>query len=325
MKDKTVALIPDSAHGTNPASASMAGLESVTVKTTKEGDIDIDDLRSKANEKTSVLMLTLPSTLGLFELNILEITEIVHKAGGLVYADGANLNALLGITRFGDLGIDICHSNLHKTFSTPHGGGGPGSGPVMVTKELYKYLPSPHVIKENSKYKIVSPENSIGRINGFFGSFGIILRAYVYIRSLGIEGLKEISENAIINANYIQEKLKGHYDLTSSRHCMHETVLSANKQKLNGVKALDIAKKLLDEGFHAPTMYFPLIVEEALMIEPTETESKETIDDFIETMIKISSLATSDPEKITSAPKNLPVGRLDEAQAARNPILTWKQ
>jgi len=325
MKEKSVALIPDSAHGTNPASASMAGLESVTVKTTKEGDIDIDDLKSKANEKTSVLMLTLPSTLGLFELNILEITEIIHNVGGLVYADGANLNALLGITRFGDLGIDICHSNLHKTFSTPHGGGGPGSGPVMVIKELSKYLPSPHVIKENSKYKIVNPENSIGRINGFFGSFGIILRAYVYIRSLGIEGLKEISENAIINANYIQEKLKGHYDLTSSRHCMHETVLSASKQKLNGVKALDIAKKLLDEGFHAPTMYFPLIVEEALMIEPTETESKETIDDFIETMIKISSLAKNDPEKITSAPKNLPVGRLDEAQAARNPILTWKQ
>ena len=322
---KKIALIPDSAHGTNPASASMAGLEAVTIKTTSEGDIDIDDLKSKVNQDTAVLMLTLPSTLGLFEPNIIEITEIIHDNGGLVYADGANLNALLGITKFGELGIDICHSNLHKTFSTPHGGGGPGAGPVMVTKNLESFLPYPHVKKEKNNYETYTPKNSIGRLNGFLGSFGIVLRAYAYIRSLGSQGLKEISENAIINANYIQEKLKSHYTLTSSRNCMHETVLSAIKQKENGIKALDIAKKLLDEGFHAPTMYFPLIVEEALMIEPTESESKETIDQFIECMIKISELSENNPNEILNAPINLPVERLDEALAARNPVLTWKK
>tara|TARA_B100001029_G_scaffold138607_1_gene117796 strand:- start:1808 stop:3250 length:1443 start_codon:yes stop_codon:yes gene_type:complete len=322
---KKIALIPDSAHGTNPASASMAGLDAVTIKTTSEGDIDIDDLKSKVNQDTAVLMLTLPSTLGLFEPNIIEITEIIHDNGGLVYADGANLNALLGITKFGELGIDICHSNLHKTFSTPHGGGGPGAGPVMVTKNLESFLPYPHVKKEKNNYETYTPKNSIGRLNGFLGSFGIVLRAYAYIRSLGSQGLKEISENAIINANYIQEKLKSHYTLTSSRNCMHETVLSAIKQKENGIKALDIAKKLLDEGFHAPTMYFPLIVEEALMIEPTESESKETIDQFIECMIKISELSENNPNEILSAPINLPVERLDEALAARNPVLTWKK
>ncbi len=322
---KKIALIPDSAHGTNPASASMAGLDAVTIKTTSEGDIDIDDLKSKVNQDTAVLMLTLPSTLGLFEPNIIEITEIIHDNGGLVYADGANLNALLGITKFGELGIDICHSNLHKTFSTPHGGGGPGAGPVMVTKNLESFLPYPHVKKEKNNYETYTPKNSIGRLNGFLGSFGIVLRAYAYIRSLGSQGLKEISENAIINANYIQEKLKSHYTLTSSRNCMHETVLSAIKQKENGIKALDIAKKLLDEGFHAPTMYFPLIVEEALMIEPTESESKETIDQFIECMIKISELSENNPNEILNAPINLPVERLDEALAARNPVLTWKK
>ena len=323
--NKKIALIPDSAHGTNPASASMAGLEAVTIKTTLEGDIDLDDLKSKVNQDTAVLMLTLPSTLGLFEPNIIEITEIIHDNGGLVYADGANLNALLGITKFGELGIDICHSNLHKTFSTPHGGGGPGAGPVMVTKSLESFLPYPHVKKDKSNYETYKPKNSIGRLNGFLGSFGIVLRAYAYIRSLGSQGLREISENAIINANYIQEKLKSHYTLTSSRNCMHETVLSAIKQKENGIKALDIAKKLLDEGFHAPTMYFPLIVEEALMIEPTESESKETIDQFIECMIKISELSENNPSEILNAPINLPVERLDEALAARNPVLTWKK
>ena len=325
QEHKTVALIPDSAHGTNPASASMAGLEAVTIKTTEEGDIDLGDLKNKADENTAVLMLTLPSTLGLFEPNILEITKIVHDNGGLVYADGANLNALLGITKFGELGIDICHSNLHKTFSTPHGGGGPGSGPVMVAKFLEKYLPYPHVKKEDGKFKQYKPDFSIGRLNGFYGSFGIIVRAYAYIRTLGKEGLKEISQNAIINANYIQERLKTHYKLTSSRRCMHETVLSASIQKEEGVKAIDIAKKLLDEGFHAPTMYFPLIVEEALMIEPTESESKETMDKFIDSMIKISELSKSNPKEIIEAPINLPVERLDEAQAARNPILAWEK
>lgn len=320
---KNIALIPDSAHGTNPASAAMAGLKAVTIKTTSEGDIDTADLKDKVSKETAVLMLTLPSTLGLFEPNILEITKIVHDHGGLVYADGANLNALLGIAKFGDLGIDICHSNLHKTFSTPHGGGGPGAGPVMVTKKLESFLPHPHIKKENESFISYIPENTIGRLNGFLGSFGILLRAYTYIRSLGSEGLKEISENAIINANYIQEKLKSHYKLTSSRYCMHETVLSASRQKENGIKALDIAKKLLDEGFHAPTMYFPLIIDEALMIEPTESESKETIDSFIDCMIMISELSKKNPEEITNAPINLPVQRLDEALAARNPVLSW--
>ena len=323
QNNRNIALIPDSAHGTNPASASMAGLQAVTIKTTNEGDIDLDDLKDKVNENVCVLMLTLPSTLGLFEPNILEITKVIHDNGGLVYADGANLNALLGVTKFGDLGIDICHSNLHKTFSTPHGGGGPGSGPVMVAKYLESFLPYPHIKKEGNDYKQYKPENSVGRLNGFYGSFGILVRAYAYIRSLGKAGLKEISESAIINANYIQEKLKNDYKLTSSRYCMHETVLSASQQKEDGVKAIDIAKKLLDEGFHAPTMYFPLIVDEALMIEPTESESKETIDRFIDAMIMISELSKSNPKEIIDAPVNLPVERLDEAQAARNPILIW--
>ena len=325
QEHKNIALIPDSAHGTNPASASMAGLEAVTIKTTKEGDIDLEDLKNKVNDNVAVLMLTLPSTLGLFEPNILEITKVIHDNGGLVYADGANLNALLGITKFGELGIDICHSNLHKTFSTPHGGGGPGSGPVMVAKFLEKYLPYPHIKKDGNKFRNYKPEYSVGRLNGFYGSFGILVRAYAYIRSLGAEGLKEISENAIINANYIQERLKDHYELTSSRRCMHETVLSASRQKEDGVKAIDIAKKLLDEGFHAPTMYFPLIVEEALMIEPTESESKETIDKFIKSMIKISELSKSNPKEIINAPIFLPVERLDEAKAARNPVLAWEK
>jgi glycine dehydrogenase subunit 2 len=303
----------------------MAGLDAVTIKTTSEGDIDIADLKEKVSKETAVLMLTLPSTLGLFEPNILEITQIIHDHGGLVYADGANLNALLGITKFGDLGIDICHSNLHKTFSTPHGGGGPGAGPVMVTKKLESFLPYPHIKKEKGNFINYKPVNKIGRLNGFSGSFGILLRAYTYIRSLGSGGLKEISENAIINANYIQERLKSHYNLTSSRYCMHETVLSATRQKENGIKALDIAKKLLDEGFHAPTMYFPLIVDEALMIEPTESESKETIDSFIECMIMISELSSNNPEEIINAPINLPVERLDEAMAARNPVLSWRK
>ena len=242
-----------------------------------------------------------------------------------MYADGANLNALLGITKFGDLGIDICHSNLHKTFSTPHGGGGPGAGPVMVTKKLESFLPYPHIKKEKGNFINYKPVNTIGRLNGFSGSFGILLRAYTYIRSLGSGGLKEISENAIINANYIQERLKSHYNLTSSRYCMHETVISATRQKENGIKALDIAKKLLDEGFHAPTMYFPLIVDEALMIEPTESESKETIDSFIECMIMISELSSNNPQEIINAPINLPVERLDEAMAARNPVLSWRK
>jgi glycine dehydrogenase subunit 2 len=320
---RTVAIIPDSAHGTNPASAAMAGMDVVTVRSDGQGNVDVDNLRELANENTAVFMLTIPSTLGLFEPNILEITKIVHDAGGLVYADGANLNALLGIVKLGDLGVDICHSNLHKTFSTPHGGGGPGSGPVMVTEELAEYLPKPVAMKTDNGYELATPDNSIGTINGFHGSFSIAARAYAYIRALGLEGLQSVSENAIIGANYIQAKLRDKYDLAADRYCMHETVLSATRQKKRGAAGLDIAKRLLDFGIHAPTMYFPLIVDEALMVEPTESESKETLDHFIAVMRQIDDEIDASPELIHEAPHDLAVTRLDEATAARRPVLRW--
>jgi len=324
---RTTAIIPDSAHGTNPASAAMAGLEVVTVRSDAQGNVDVDNLRELADARTAVFMLTIPSTLGLFEPNILEITKIVHDAGGLVYADGANLNALLGIVKLGDLGVDICHSNLHKTFSTPHGGGGPGSGPVLVSAGLARFLPKPVAemtgTGPDSTYVLATPENSIGPINGFHGSFSIAARAYAYIKALGIEGLRSVSENAIIGANYIQAALSDRYDLAADRYCMHETVLSAARQKKRGVSGLDIAKRLLDFGIHAPTMYFPLIVDEALMVEPTESESKETLDHFIAVMRQIDDEVDSAPELIHDAPHDLPVTRLDEATAARKPILRW--
>ncbi|MCI0873921.1 MAG: aminomethyl-transferring glycine dehydrogenase subunit GcvPB [Chloroflexi bacterium] len=325
--ERTVAIIPDSAHGTNPASASMAGLEVVTVRSDDQGNVDVENLRELADSRTAAFMLTIPSTLGLFEPNILEITKIIHDAGGLVYADGANLNALLGLVKLGDLGVDICHSNLHKTFSTPHGGGGPGSGPVLVRADLARYLPEPVAEKTgdgpDSTYRLAAPADSIGPLNGFHGSFSIAARAYAYIRALGIEGLRSVSENAIIGANYIQAGLKDRYDLAADRYCMHETVLSATRQKKRGVSGLDIAKRLLDFGIHAPTMYFPLIVEEALMIEPTESESKETLDHFIAVMRQIDDEIDSAPELIHDAPHDLPVTRLDEATAARRPVLRW--
>ncbi|MCI0834260.1 MAG: aminomethyl-transferring glycine dehydrogenase subunit GcvPB [Chloroflexi bacterium] len=325
--ERTVAIIPDSAHGTNPASASMAGLEVVTVRSDDQGNVDVENLRELADSRTAAFMLTIPSTLGLFEPNILEITKIIHDAGGLVYADGANLNALLGLVKLGDLGVDICHSNLHKTFSTPHGGGGPGSGPVLVRADLARYLPEPVAEKTgdgpDSTYRLAAPADSIGPLNGFHGSFSIAARAYAYIKALGIEGLRSVSENAIIGANYIQAGLKDRYDLAADRYCMHETVLSATRQKKRGVSGLDIAKRLLDFGIHAPTMYFPLIVEEALMIEPTESESKETLDHFIAVMRQIDDEIDSAPELIHDAPHDLPVTRLDEATAARRPVLRW--
>ena len=325
--ERTVAIIPDSAHGTNPASASMAGLEVVTVRSDDQGNVDVENLRELADSRTAAFMLTIPSTLGLFEPNILEITKIIHDAGGLVYADGANLNALLGLVKLGDLGVDICHSNLHKTFSTPHGGGGPGSGPVLVRSDLARYLPEPVAEKTgdgpDSTYRLAAPADSIGPLNGFHGSFSIAARAYAYIKALGIEGLRSVSENAIIGANYIQAGLKDRYDLAADRYCMHETVLSASRQKKRGVSGLDIAKRLLDFGIHAPTMYFPLIVEEALMIEPTESESKETLDHFIAVMRQIDDEVDSAPELIHDAPHDLPVTRLDEATAARKPVLRW--
>ncbi len=320
---RNVALIPDSAHGTNPASAAMAGLEVVTVPSDEHGNVSVEDLRNLADERTAVFMLTIPNTVGLFEPNILEITKIIHDAGGLVYADGANLNALLGLAKLGDLGFDIAHSNLHKTFSTPHGGGGPGSGPVLVTDGLAKYLPTPVVGEVNGKYSLVSPGRTVGRLNGFQGSFGIAVRAYTYIRLMGLEGIKAISRNAIINANYIQSQLKDDFDVPYDRYFMHETVMSARRQKANGVSALDVAKRLIDYGIHPPTMYFPLIVPEALMIEPTETESKETLDAFIAVMKTIAAEAQESPELLHSAPHHAANTRLDEATAARKPILRW--
>ena len=323
--NRNVALIPDSAHGTNPASAAMAGLDVVTIKTDEFGNVDVEDLRQKVDENSCVFMLTIPSTLGLFEPNIVEINAIIHDAGGLVYADGANLNALLGLVKFGDLGVDICHSNLHKTFSTPHGGGGPGAGPVMVTEELASFLPEPIVVaNDDGDYRLGRPDDSIGKINGFHGSFSILVRAYTYMQSLGGDGLRAVSENAIINANYVQAKLRDHFDLAVDRICMHETVLSGKRQADRGVPALNIAKRLLDYGIHAPTMYFPLIVPEALMVEPTETESKETLDRFVAVMQAIDEEIDSDPESVLHAPHTLPNTRLDEATAARRPVLRWR-
>ena len=325
---RNVALIPDSAHGTNPASAAMAGLDVVVVKTDEFGNVDVDDLRSKADNKTCVFMLTIPSTLGLFEPNIIEINEIIHDAGGLVYADGANLNALLGLVKLGDVGVDICHSNLHKTFSTPHGGGGPGAGPVMVTRELASFLPEPVIARSGNDgedgFELTRPDNSIGKINGFHGSFSILVRAYTYMQSLGGDGLRSVSENAVINANYIQARLRDRFDLAVDRICMHETVLSGKRQADRGVPALSIAKRLLDYGIHAPTMYFPLIVPEALMVEPTETESKETLDRFVAVMQAIDDEIDSDPDSVLHAPHTLPNTRLDEATAARRPVLKWQ-
>ena len=322
--DRKVALIPDSAHGTNPASAAMAGLDVVVVKTDEHGNVDVEDLRQKADENTCVFMLTIPSTLGLFEPNIVEINQIVHDAGGVVYADGANLNALLGLVKLGDVGVDICHSNLHKTFSTPHGGGGPGAGPVMVTQELASFLPEPIVAKDENGFRLSRPDDSIGKINGFHGSFSILVRAYTYMQALGGDGLRAVSENAVINANYIQALLRDRYDLAVDRICMHETVLSGKRQADRGVPALNIAKRLLDYGIHAPTMYFPLIVPEALMVEPTETESKETLDRFVAVMRAIDDEIDDDPETVLHAPHTLPNTRLDEATAARRPVLRWQ-
>lgn len=320
-------LIPDSAHGTNPASAAMCGYDVVTIPSNSEGNMDIEALRKACNHETVGLMLTLPNTLGLFDTNILEICKLVHDCGGLVYGDGANMNAMLGRTKLGDLGFDVMHFNLHKTFSTPHGGGGPGSGPVCAREVLVPFLPAPVICKkvgqESDYYSLDEPSYSIGKTSAFHGNFGMLVRAYTYISLLGASGLLEVSENAVMNANYILASLKDHYHLPYDRLCMHEVVFSAKDQKHEGINALDIAKRLIDYGIHPPTMYFPLIVEEALMIEPTETESKETIDAFIEIMKNIAQEAIDNPSLLKNAPHNTPNTRLDEAKAARNPDLRW--
>lgn len=317
-------LLTDSSHGTNPASAVMCGFEIGTVASDSEGNVDMKSLESAMNEEVAALTLTMPTTLGLFDPRMLEISRLVHERGGLLGADGANLNAFLGRVKFGELGYDYVQLNLHKTFSTPHGGGGPGSGPVCVKESLADFLPTPSVTKTSGKYKFVSPPKSIGRIANFYGNFGVMCKAYAYIRSLGAAGLKEISEDAVLNANYLKEKLKPHYHLPYDRTCMHEVVFSGRRQKAKGVHTVDIAKRLLDYGLHPPTVYFPLIVDEALMIEPTETESKRTLDAFIEAMKEIARDVENDPEILHSAPHNTPVRRMDDVRAARNPDLRWQ-
>ena len=317
-------LIPDSAHGTNPATAAMCGFEVDTVLSNEDGNIDLKNLETIVNEETAALTLTLPTTLGLFDPQIAEISELVHERGGLLCCDGANLNALLGRVKFGVLGFDCVQLNLHKTFSTPHGGGGPGAGPVCVKSVLADFLPSPVVTKKCEQYAFTSPARSIGRLSAAYGNFGVIVKAYGYIRSLGAEGLKEVSTDAVINANYVKEKLKEYYDLPYDRTCMHEVVFSGRRQKAKGVRTLDIAKRLLDYGFHPPTIYFPLVVDEAMMIEPTETESKKTLDSFIAAMKEIAREADENPGLLRAAPHNMPVKRLDEVKAARHPDLAWE-
>lgn len=324
---RTKIIIPDSAHGTNPASSAVAGFQTIEVKSDANGEVDIECLREIMNEEVAGLMLTNPNTLGLFEKNILEIAEIVHGKGGLLYYDGANLNAVMGIARPGDMGFDVVHLNLHKTFSTPHGGGGPGSGPVGVKEFLAPFLPVPVITKKDSgDYHLdYDRPHSIGKIKAFYGNFGVMVKAYAYILSMGAEGLKKVSETAVLNANYILAKLKDVYYLPFDRLCMHECVFSGIRQMKLGVSTLDIAKRLLDFGYHPPTIYFPLIVSEALMVEPTECESLETLDEFIEAMRTIAQEAETDPDTVKGAPYTTVVSRLDEALAARKPILKWKK
>lgn len=319
-------IVPDSAHGTNPASASVAGFDIVEVKSNEKGLVDIDSLKNVMSDEIAGFMLTNPNTLGLFDENILEITSIVHEAGGLMYYDGANANAILGISRPGDMGFDVVHLNLHKTFSTPHGGGGPGSGPVGVKKHLIQFLPVPVISKKEDEYILdYDRPMSIGKVKSFYGNFGVLVRAYAYILSMGADGLKEVSESAVLNANYIANKLKDDYLLPIDSTCMHECVFSGDKQKLNGVSTLDIAKRLLDFGYHPPTIYFPLIVSEAMMVEPTECESKETLDEFINVLKQIAEEAKSNPDIVKTAPHTTVVSRLDEALAARKPVVRYNK
>ena len=325
---RTKILIPDSAHGTNPASSSMSGMDVVQLPSDERGNIDLEALKSECDENLAGLMLTNPNTLGLFDENVEEVIRLVHEAGGLVYGDGANMNALLGIVRPGDLGFDVLHYNLHKTFSTPHGGGGPGSGPVGVAEHLVDFLPEPVVgiLEEGDEeipplYGFIIPRKTIGRVKSFHGHFGMIIRAYTYIRMHGPEGLRKISEYAVLNANYLKEKLRGTYPIPYDRTCMHEFVVEGRLPDAPDIHALDISKRLMDYHFHPPTNYFPLIVHEALMIEPTETESKETLDAFAGAMITIAEEARTDPELLKSAPHNTPFGRLNEVKAAKELVL----
>ncbi|MCP4652081.1 MAG: glycine dehydrogenase subunit 2 [Candidatus Omnitrophica bacterium] len=322
---KEEVIVPDSAHGTNPATVSMCGYKTIVVESGSDGLIDIEKLRLAVNEKTAAIMLTNPNTLGLFEEDILEIAQIIHDKDGFLYYDGANFNALLGIVKPSLMGFDVIHLNLHKTFSTPHGCGGPGAGVVGVGKRLADFLPSPIVSKRENYYLNYQIKHSIGRLRTFYGSFSVLVRAYAYILRLGRDGLLNVSHNAIINANYIKEKLKNYYNLPFPKRCMHEVVFSCSKQKEKGALALDIAKRLMDYGIHPPTMYFPLIVAEALMVEATETESKYTLDNFIDAMIAIDKEISLDLQILKNAPNNTCTKRVDEVRAARFPDLRWQE
>ena len=319
---RTKVLAPDSAHGTNPASARMAGFDFVTVKSNAQGFVDLADLQAKLDDQIAVFMITNPNTLGLFDRQVSQIADLVHERGGLIYLDGANMNAILGIARPGDFGADMMHYNPHKTFSGPHGGGGPGAGPICVRADLGPYLPSPVVEKTADGFRLAYDRpQSIGRVRSFFGNVGVLVRAYCYIRTHGPDGLKQVSENAVLNANYLLARVKHFLQVPHGERCMHEFVASASPlKKKNGVTAMDLAKRLLDYGFHAPTVYFPLTVPEAMMIEPTETESKETLDAFAETLFRITD---ESPELLHEAPHSTVISRPDEVRAARQPVMKW--
>jgi glycine dehydrogenase subunit 2 len=318
-------IVPDTAHGTNPASSTLCGYDVIQIASSDQGVIDPAAVAKVMNEDVAALMITNPNTLGLFEKNIETICATVHAKGGLVYLDGANLNALMGIAKPGHMGVDVLHLNLHKTFSTPHGGGGPGAGPVGAKAALRDYLPVPRIEKKGERYEIVEDcPKSIGRVRSFFGNFGVLVRAYTYMISLGADGLEEVSRMALLNANYLRKRLEGHYAIAYAEPCMHECIFTDRLQQKHGVSTLDIAKRLLDYGYHPPTIYFPLVVHGALMIEPTETETPETLDEFVDAMIAIAHEAQENPQIVKTAPHTTPVARLDEARAARKPILRWE-
>ncbi len=323
---RTKMMVPDSAHGTNPATANVVGYDVIEVNSNDRGLVDLDDLRAKMNDQVAGLMLTNPNTLGLFEEEIQEIAAIVHEGGGLLYYDGANLNGVIGIARPGDMGFDVIHVNLHKTFGTPHGGGGPGSGPVGVKSQLLDFLPRPVAVKKGDTYGFnYDMPLSIGKVKNFYGNFGVIVKAYVYIKALGAEGIKEVCQHAVLNANYLRHQLSDNYNIPLDRLCKHEFVANSKKQAdQNGISTMDIAKRLIDYGYHPPTIYFPLIVSEAIMIEPTETECKERLDEFVEAMRAIAREAAEEPELVTNAPHNAVIKRVDEVTAARKPVVKWE-
>lgn len=317
-------IVPDTAHGTNPASSTLCGYDVIQISSNAQGVIDAAEVEKAMDAEVAALMVTNPNTLGLFEKNIEAISQVVHAKGGLVYLDGANLNALMGVAKPGHMGVDVLHMNLHKTFSTPHGGGGPGAGPVAVKERLRDYLPVPRIAKQGSRFDLIEEcPKSVGRVRSFFGNFGILVRAYTYMISLGGDGLEEASRMALLNANYIRKKLEKSYQIAYDEPCMHECIFTDRIQHKFGVSTLDIAKRLLDYGYHPPTIYFPLVVSGALMIEPTETETPETLDGFIEAMLAIAREAKEEPDLVKSAPHSTPVSRLDEARAARKPVLRW--